>query len=195
MIKHIYIAIFILCLIGCGKESESNIPDRGQVPALVSDVANGRIEKVKERLNNGENPNVETVHKHSPVYTAITMPEHDMEGKNKEMLILLLKAGAKPDSQDEDGRTPLHISAMYQNLDMIKILLKHGADVNKADSSGETAIMFAAYTGDLDVVQFLLKHGASPNIKTPYGSTLLTAAEESKNEALISKVKEILKNE
>jgi len=186
-------ASLLLATMGCGCRpvAPASTPS-SRVPALVADVAHSRLEEVKERLKRGESPNVQTEWGHTPVYSAVTLPEHDKDGRHIAMLTLLLEAGAEPDTPDRDGRTALHVAAMLQNVEMVKLLVVHGADVNKADACGETTIMFAAGKGSSEIVEYLFIKGANPNARSDYNGDLLTHAKESGNTSLIRRVKAIM---
>lgn len=52
---------------------------------------------------------------------------------------LLLDHGAKPNAQDNDGRTPLMEAALWGRIDNINYLLEHGADRKLRDIHGHQA--------------------------------------------------------
>ena len=62
-----------------------------------------------------------------------------------EMTNTLLVHGANPDIPDNNGRTPLMIAAIDEELEegVIDDLLEFGADINAADNKGLTALMWA----------------------------------------------------
>jgi ankyrin repeat protein len=60
-------------------------------------------------------------------------------------LKFLLETGFSPDTQDEEGRTPLHYAVDLENKDLIKFLLKNGANPYKVDKDGSSPIDEAAY--------------------------------------------------
>lgn len=76
---------------------------------------------------------------------------------------LLLRAGAKPDSANDYGVTPISVAATNGSLEMVTRLLKAGARAGSALPNGETAVMSAALTGRADVVAALLDAGADIN--------------------------------
>jgi ankyrin repeat protein len=58
-----------------------------------------------------------------------------------DMARMLLEAGAKVDTREHDGRTPLHIAAtLGGDPEAIRLLVKHGADVNAVDNNGRTPL-------------------------------------------------------
>lgn len=75
----------------------------------------------------------------------------------------LIERGARVDSQNHDGFTPLMVAGQSGHLDVIDYLIANGANVNSALPSGQSALATAATHGQLGVVQALLDHGADPN--------------------------------
>ncbi len=74
---------------------------------------------------------------------------------------LLMKAGAKPNTADEYGETPLTLASATGDLPVIEMLIAAGADAKAARWNGETALMIAARSGSVDAVKLLLAHGAN----------------------------------
>jgi ankyrin repeat protein len=80
---------------------------------------------------------------------------------NVQIATILIKAGAKLDSQDRFGNTPLHAAVERKQLDMVELLLGSGAAVDLQNHTGMTPLMIAARSGELDIVRALLAKGAS----------------------------------
>jgi len=68
----------------------------------------------------------------------------------------LLKHGAKVESVEEFGRTPLLTAVFKSNVEVFRELLKHGAEVESADNFGYTPLNTAASEGHVDVVRELV---------------------------------------
>src|SRR5207237_7225074 len=51
---------------------------------------------------------------------------------------LLIKAGAKADTENREGITPLHLASQYGNAAMIDRLIKAGADAKQRGPAGKT---------------------------------------------------------
>jgi len=87
---------------------------------------------------------------------------------------LLIRAGAKVDTPNTYGMTPLALASGNGNAAVIDQLLKGGADPNGAVRAGETPLMLAARTGNADAVNVLLSAGAKVDAKETWnGQTAL----------------------
>ncbi len=75
----------------------------------------------------------------------------------------LINKGAKVDSRDKVGDTPLMNAAQIGFMDGASILLRVRASVDLANNSGETPLIRAVQNRDLAMVQLLLTGGASPD--------------------------------
>lgn len=88
--------------------------------------------------------------------------EHALEGRLEE-LKAGLGAGISPDQTDENGRTPLMLSAFNGHPEATSFLLKQGADVNARDRIDRTPLMYASTGPHPNIVEMLLQHGAEVN--------------------------------
>lgn len=84
---------------------------------------------------------------------------------------MLLRAGAKVNTSDDQGFTPLHHAAQRHSLEIVRLLLDAGASVNQCDVYGNTALFRAVFEsrGRKEVVWALLKAGADASIKNKSG--------------------------
>ena len=76
---------------------------------------------------------------------------------------LLISYGAKIDSNDCEGRTPLSYAASKQSRDLVSLLIDHGAQVESRDKHGRTPLSYAVTSGcgdDSAIVAFLIQQGA-----------------------------------
>ncbi len=86
----------------------------------------------------------------------------------------LLKAGAKVDQSDKDGRTPLNVAATDGCMEAIEILLKAGAKVDQPNNSGCTPLFWAISNGcHINAMLALLNAGANVNHVANSGGTPL----------------------
>ena len=93
--------------------------------------------------------------------------------------------GAKVDSVDRYGRTPLSYAAWNGHVDIVKLLLKAGARVDSTDEIGGTPLSYAIYNGHEAVVKLLLKRGTQVDSKDNIGKTLLLSAAGKGHEAVV----------
>ena len=94
------------------------------------------------------------------------------EGKMK-VVELLLEHGAKVDSINCCGRTPLMVSA--ENVKIAKFFIESGCNVNHQDKFGQTFLMLLIWKPKSfnALFELLLKAGADPKIKDQYGKTMV----------------------
>jgi ankyrin repeat protein len=86
----------------------------------------------------------------------------------------LIEAGARVDTANRYGVTPIALAATNGSADVVAILLQSGADANTASPEGETVLMTAARTGSRAAVKALLDRGARVNAREAwFGETAL----------------------
>ncbi|XP_055950885.1 putative ankyrin repeat protein RF_0381 [Argiope bruennichi] len=103
----------------------------------------------------------------------------------------LIKSGARVNTMNHFGCSPLHFAVIHRNEWMMDILIEHGADVNLKDMNGNSALHFAArnsqtllylpeyQTGDLWIVQKLINNGADiDTVNIDYETPLMWAIRE-----------------
>jgi ankyrin repeat protein len=84
-----------------------------------------------------------------------------------DILKLLLDNGAAADwTNPRDGRTALHVAAIYNRAAAAELLIRRGAKVAAVDRSGFTPFHLAVLRGSTEVAALLLKHKADPNLRT-----------------------------
>ena len=62
--------------------------------------------------------------------------------------------------KDDNGCTPLHLSAAEGTVEMCHILLEAGARIDELDNDGKTPLIYAAESGSLTALKYLLREGA-----------------------------------
>jgi hypothetical protein len=108
-----------------------------------------------------------------------TALEHAVRNANREMVQLLLAAGANPNAKDADSETVLMMLDDDATSDLVWDLLNAGAEVNLKDNVGNTPLMQVATLNNLEALKTLLDAGADVNFKNKQGRTaLLLAASE-----------------
>ncbi|EAY23609.1 hypothetical protein TVAG_119460 [Trichomonas vaginalis G3] len=62
--------------------------------------------------------------------------------------------------QDDNGRTPLHIAALYSNEEAVDILIENGANINALDFNGNTPIFHAILSRSQTIIDKLVQNKA-----------------------------------
>jgi ankyrin repeat protein len=122
-----------------------------------------------------------------------------VQQQNHVALRAMLKAGANPNTAEEDGTTALAYAAHFNDLESVRILLRAGGKAGAANDYGVTPLSEAAASGNAALVKELLRAGADPNSTTPEGETVLMTAARSGDVAtlrlLIAKGAEVNRHE
>lgn len=176
-------ALSFLISIGCDPDSRDS---KGWTPLHYSS-SKGCIESV-ELLVNSSTYAKHIVSKDS--YTPFTLAAKNNHSGLKDLLNLgdvlhraarvgdvseikrCLENGAKVDSRDQNGWTPLHRAAFKDRIECVKVLLSYGAPLDAIENGGQTALHLAAEAGHSQVVLCLKAHGAKANGKSVKGFDL-----------------------
>lgn len=113
-----------------------------------------------------------------PVWAA---PLHDAVATGDAAAVeQLIGAGAKLETLDENGETPLTAAALEGQQEIVQLLIDRGAQLNGRNDGGFTALHAAAYVGAKGTVELLLDRGADINDDNNKSrmAPLHTAAEE-----------------
>ncbi len=108
----------------------------------------GDLERVKELLKKGADPNIKNYEGWTPLHIAASKGHVDIAR-------LLLEHGADPDAEDNYGFTPLHTAAYKGRVDMVKLLLEYGADPSIRNRDGKTPLDLAREKGYNGVVSLI----------------------------------------
>ena len=87
----------------------------------------------------------------------------------------LLRLGAKADAPDEEGRTALHVAAMWQSgPEVVTALLRAGAAPRLRDTVGQTALSYAIERRQSDMVHVLISRmmPAERQVRHPEGKPM-----------------------
>jgi uncharacterized protein len=89
----------------------------------------------------------------------------------------LIAQGEKPNIQDANSRTPLHVAAFLRRHEAARALLRRGANPNALDAQRYDIITIAAVNNDLEMLNIALGAGGDARaIIGPYKDTALIAA-------------------
>ncbi|KAI3952712.1 hypothetical protein MKW92_000015 [Papaver armeniacum] len=119
----------------------------------------------------------------SEVGTALCMAaslKKDHETEGRELVRILLAAGADPTAQDpQHRRTALHTAAMANDVELVKICLDAGVDVNIENVHSTIPLHVALARGAKLCVGLLLSAGANCNLQDDEGDTAFHIAADS----------------
>lgn len=122
---------------------------------------------------------------------------------DKNMLKMLIEAGADVNVVDNDGSSPLYFAVSKNNLEAVKILVRNGANIDfrregeptgrlnhvtEHNSDYSTVLIKAINRGRIKVVDFLIKSGANLERRNYEGETPLMIAYRKKWKAAIIKL-------
>ena len=95
------------------------------------------------------------------------------------MVRVLLDRGATANSEDDLGRTPLHLVAKgssdigHDGVGVTQLLLEHGADINARDHHNTTPLHLASHYSKDEILRVLLDRGANVSAKDAQSRTPL----------------------
>lgn len=176
-----------LALAAAGKSIEtfSELLERGCRPDRHTwDVLGFRndLSKAQILIDNGHRLSSDSATRITITESPLSVP---INRRNKELVLLLLKAGADVNEHDltiASSRSPLQRAVEMGDLDMVGCLIQAGADVNAqpAMDCGATALQLASIKGFLGLAKQLLDWGANVNAPKAisYGRTALEGAAE-----------------
>ncbi|RWS29064.1 serine/threonine-protein phosphatase 6 regulatory ankyrin repeat subunit A-like isoform X1 [Leptotrombidium deliense] len=131
-------------------------------------------------LNQRANANCVSNYGHTPLHLAAQQSSLVVE--------LLVKAGAKLNCRDCDGKTPLSFACIHNHTKIAKYLIDKGADVNCEDNYLNTPLLLAINSGlclNAELIRYLLEANADPNHTNANGqSAMFTAIRRSSDHCL-----------
>lgn len=94
--------------------------------------------------------------KRTPLSLAVYRADHRTVAK-------LFSAGADPNIADHEGRTPLHVSASYDDMRCLKLLLEHGANAQAIEVWSRSVVHFAceypSHDATVEILKLLITNG------------------------------------
>ncbi|GJQ85972.1 hypothetical protein Trydic_g21818 [Trypoxylus dichotomus] len=180
--------------------ADINAQDRNQYTPLHVAAASGAVSVVDVLIGNGADVEAQNAYGNTPLHVAclnghgsfaseLLRYRTDKQATNfrgqtplhlaaasthgVHCLNLLVNHEADINRQSLDGRTPLHMTAIYGRFTRSKTLIDKGAIVDCVDSNGCTALHIAAHYGHELLSNTLLSYGASPSRKGFEGRTPL----------------------
>lgn len=118
--------------------------------------------------------------------TDTTAMAYAVRNRNREMISVLLSAGASPNGANSHGQTPLMNLNQEATVEVVHDLILAGARVNERDETGETVFLNAAAHCRLAVVKELIDSGARIDAKDESGNTALMSAAANEDPLVIT---------
>ena len=82
----------------------------------------------------------------------------------------LIKEGADPNTQDNNGWTPLHEVAQRNNIEILRLLLDAGANPNvPGGDENYTPLHDAVEAGHVETIELLIERGADKKLRDKNG--------------------------
>ena len=144
--------------------------------AIDKAVIQGNVAVLKMLLEAGLDPNsgVEIPMRSGETMTA-NLIFSSFEG-GKEVMELLIEAGADVEVRSFLGHTPLQLAASFGDLEAVAVLVGAGAKLEAKDEDGMTALLWALRGRHSKVALYLISVGADVNSRSRNGTTPLQLA-------------------
>ena len=133
---------------------------------LVKAVNKGKLEKVKELVDEGADVNFKDIESYKQFTMGWSPLMYACRKGHLEIVEFLVEKGAELSVVETAEATPLMVAAVWRKVDVMEFLISKGADVNEKNKYGWTALMSAATNGSLKSVKFLVNNDAEINAKT-----------------------------
>ena len=115
---------------------------------------NGNIDVIQRFINDGFDINQELdEYGWTPLIFA-------SDNGHKEIVEMLMRAGADIEKADKYGWTPLIVAINNGHKEIVEILIRAGADIEKANKYGWTPLIIASNNGYKEIVEMLIRAGA-----------------------------------
>lgn len=85
----------------------------------------------------------------------VTALQAAVSKENYELCVLLLKAGANPNTAQTQNATALHTAVYKGNLALVKLLVDYGAFTSSRMYSGESPLCIARQKGNQEIIDYL----------------------------------------
>jgi uncharacterized protein len=149
-------------LSGADANAKMDHPNQRPLHAAIHEVVDGApIELVRQLILFDANVNISDQFGFLPLGIAVR------EGR-KDLVDVLLEAGADPNARSGEGELPLHIAVENGDIEICISLLKHGATETMNEwsaTSGLTPLGCAAQQLNVSVAEILRTNGALLNAK------------------------------
>ncbi|TGZ80709.1 ankyrin [Ascodesmis nigricans] len=139
---------------------DAPIPPRDFEAAIISASTSGIVSVVKRltalaRLNHSYPIGITSKGWNQALHSAC------MNGHVQVVNLLLHWGKAMIDSNNQDGRTPLHVALAYKQYQVVEYLLQNGANSAIRDAEHKTPVQVLLGSGDIKRLRWLIEEGVS----------------------------------
>ncbi|KAK0727687.1 hypothetical protein B0T26DRAFT_799627 [Lasiosphaeria miniovina] len=113
----------------------------------------------------------------------------NVKSRNKEILDILLRAGADPSTRGLQGVSPLYEAATNGETELVRFLLESGTNPSIQTEYEWAPLHWAAANGHEECVQLLLDAGADLHVRSDQGVTPLDLATQARQTVVVEKLK------
>ena len=151
---------------------DAKLGDAERFTPLHSAAAFRHTGVVKSLLDHGADPKAVAEGGYSVLLSACS------GWPKKEIIELLIEAGADPNVKSDDGVTPLQKLSFREPPETLKLLLAAGVNVNQVGWEGTTALHWAIDGDNVEVAHLLAESGADDTARNEKGTTALARVSE-----------------
>ncbi|KAI9332899.1 ankyrin repeat-containing domain protein [Zopfochytrium polystomum] len=142
--------------------ADPNAPEWTGCTPIFAASFHGHLEVVETLIESGASIDVPGP-SGSPIHAAI-------EGRQMEVLKMLLKRAHDVNAVDAVGRTPLWIASQAGLLPVLELLLDHGADIDKPSDEGTRPLWAAIVNDHPEIACRLVERGCDVQAPLPRGA-------------------------
>ena len=150
-------------------EAQEDSAGRELEAALVDKARDGDVDRVRDLLGRGVDPNAtfaaESEADAPPITGKITALIFASWAGHTEIAKVLLEAGAEPGLGSLNGKTPLAAAAGKGHAGIVEALLEAGADPSASTERAGPPLGFAVHGGDRESIKLLIEAGSDPNYR------------------------------
>ncbi len=108
--------------------------------------------------------------------------------RDRTWIAFLLSKGARPDTRDREGNTPLMLASQIGFAEAAQLLLARKAQPDIGNNGGETPLIRSVQLRDATMVRLLLEAGANPNKADRAGLSAMDHAKRDPRATIVLKM-------
>lgn len=161
MLGKIVLVLSVIALAALPSATRAQTSNLLAAPPLVDAVEENSLQRARDALARGANPNV-------PYIDGETVLMVAARNDNPAMIDLLLENDANPRMSDDEDNTALHWAARRASGDTLSLLIQGtldaGGDLDSLNANGETPLVVAVRQDNAEAVRLLIDAGADVDV-------------------------------